>query len=127
MSDQADDALAYGAGGGGVAGDGIADKQLTIEGSLLALNAALATVTYQSALDYNSGTPTPVPDQVTVVGTVNINLCVAVNPRSLESGGVQWFTMATRIRPLNLSAAVNVAQQGGFRFLPQQPAGLPMN
>ncbi len=68
-----------------------------------------------------------VPNQVTVVGTVNINLCVAMNPKSLETDNVQWFTMSTRIRPLNLSAAVNVAQAGGFRFLPQQPTGLPMN
>ncbi len=68
-----------------------------------------------------------IPNQVTVVGTVNINLCVATNPQSLETNNVQWFTMATRIRPLNLSAAVNVAQAGGFRFLPPQPVGLPMN
>jgi prepilin-type N-terminal cleavage/methylation domain-containing protein len=68
-----------------------------------------------------------VPDQVTVVGTVNINLCVAVNPQSIETATVQWFTMSTRIRPINLSSAVNVAQAGGFRFLPPQPAGIPMN
>lgn len=68
-----------------------------------------------------------IPDQVTVVGTVNINLCVAVNPKSIETNNVQWFTMSTRIRPLNLSSAVGVAQAGGFRFLPPQPAGLPMN
>ncbi len=67
-----------------------------------------------------------VPNQVTVVGTVNVNLCVAVNPQSLETPQLEWFTMATRIRPLNLASAVQVAQAGGFRFLPALPAGLPM-
>ena len=67
-----------------------------------------------------------VPNQVTVVGTVNLNLCVAVNPQSMETQQVEWFTMATRIRPLNLASAVQVAQAGGFRFLPSLPAGLPM-
>ncbi len=67
-----------------------------------------------------------VPNQVTVVGTVNINLCVAVNPQSMETSQVQWYTMATRIRPLNLASAVAVSLAGGFRFLPPTPAGLPM-
>ena len=49
-----------------VTGDGIADKTMTLEGSLLALNTVLSKVTYQSDLNYNSGTPTPVADQVTV-------------------------------------------------------------
>ncbi len=67
-----------------------------------------------------------VPNQVTVVGTVNINICVAVNPQSMETNQVQWYTMATRIRPLNLASAVAVSLAGGFRFLPPAPAGVPM-
>jgi VCBS repeat-containing protein len=49
-----------------ITGDGVADKQVTLEGSLLALNTALSTLTYQGDPDYNSGTPVPVADQVTV-------------------------------------------------------------
>ena len=63
----------------------------------------------------------------TVVGTVVITLSVAVNPKALESGIIQWYTMATEIRPLNLSAAVSVnAQPAGSKLLPRVPACLPM-
>jgi hypothetical protein len=68
-----------------------------------------------------------VPNQISVVGTVAITLSVAVNPRSLESGTIQWYTMATQIRPLNLSAAVAVSQAGGFEYMSKLPNDLPMN
>ena len=67
-----------------------------------------------------------VPNQITVVGTIVITLCVAVNPQSLETGIVQWYTMATQIRPLNLSAAINVNQSNGSLYLPPTPKSLPM-
>jgi type II secretory pathway pseudopilin PulG len=67
-----------------------------------------------------------VPNQTTVVGTVVITLCVAVNPQNLETNRVEWRIMSTQIRPLNLSAAVQVNQAGGFKFLPKKPADLPM-
>jgi Tfp pilus assembly protein PilW len=67
------------------------------------------------------------PSVVTVVGTVVINLCVAVNPKSLETGTtVQWYTMATQIRPMNLWAAVTITLTGGSKYLVQDPLGLPM-
>jgi prepilin-type N-terminal cleavage/methylation domain-containing protein len=68
-----------------------------------------------------------VPNQVTVVGTISIALSVAEDPRNLETNQAAWFTMATQIRPLNLSAAVAVSRAGGFSFLPRTPAGLPMS
>jgi hypothetical protein len=68
-----------------------------------------------------------VPNQVTVVGTVVITLSVMENPRNMETNRVSWFTMSTQVRPLNLSAAVNVSRAGGFTYLPRVPAGLPMN
>lgn len=67
-----------------------------------------------------------VPNQITVVGTIVITLCVAVNPKSLESSQVQWYTMATQIRPLNLSAAINVNNSNGGLYLPPTPKSLPM-
>jgi len=67
-----------------------------------------------------------IPNQVAVVGTLIVTLSVAVNPRSLESGRVEWYTMATQIRPLNLSAAVAVNQAGGAKFISKMPPGLPM-
>ncbi len=67
-----------------------------------------------------------VPNQITVVGTIVITLCVAVNPRSLETNVVQWYTMATQIRPLNLSSAVNVNNTNGGLYLPPNPKSLPM-
>jgi prepilin-type N-terminal cleavage/methylation domain-containing protein len=67
-----------------------------------------------------------VPNQITVVGTLLVTLSVAVNPKSLESGQVQWFTMATQIRPLNLSAAISVNNAGGAIYLPPMPKSLPM-
>lgn len=67
-----------------------------------------------------------VPNIMTVVGTVVVNLSVAVNPQSLETGKAAWYTMATQIRPLNLAAAIAVNNAGGGRFLPAQPTGLPM-
>jgi prepilin-type N-terminal cleavage/methylation domain-containing protein len=67
-----------------------------------------------------------VPNQVTVVGTILVTLSVAINPRSLESGRVEWYTMATQIRPLNLSAAVAINQAGGAKYMVKLPPGLPM-
>src|SRR5439155_6089624 len=68
-----------------------------------------------------------VPNVMSVVGTVVVNLCVAVSPTSMEVNRADWFTMATQIRPLNLAAAVAVNNAGGSRFLPPLPAGLPMS
>lgn len=67
-----------------------------------------------------------VPKVITVVGTVVVTLSVAVNPRSLESSQVQWFTMATQIRPLNLGAALNVNNSSGGIYMSLMPATLPM-
>lgn len=67
-----------------------------------------------------------IPNQITVVGTIVITLCVAVNPKSLESSQVQWYTMATQIRPLNLTAAINVNNSSGGLYLPPSPKSLPM-
>lgn len=67
-----------------------------------------------------------VPNVITVVGTVVVTLSVAVNPRSLESSQVQWFTMATQIRPLNLGAAVNVNSSSGGIYMSMMPVTLPM-
>jgi len=68
------------------------------------------------------------PAVQTVVGTVVIALSVAVNPRPMESGIVEWYTMATEIRPLNLSAAITInGQPGGCTLLPKVPACLPMS
>jgi len=67
-----------------------------------------------------------VPNQNTVVGTVVITMCVAVNPTNIETNRLDWRIMSTQIRPLNLSAAVQVNQAGGYKFLPETPTGLPM-
>ncbi|HEX5413802.1 MAG TPA: prepilin-type N-terminal cleavage/methylation domain-containing protein [Terriglobia bacterium] len=67
-----------------------------------------------------------VPNQITVVGTVVITISVAVSPKSLESESPEWFTMATRIRPLNLQAAITVNNAGGAIYLPPLPKSLPM-
>jgi prepilin-type N-terminal cleavage/methylation domain-containing protein len=67
-----------------------------------------------------------VPNQVTVVGTIVVTLSVAVNPRSLESGRIEWYTMATQIRPLNLTAAVAINQAGGAKYMVKLAPGLPM-
>ncbi|HLY59202.1 MAG TPA: hypothetical protein VKV95_00400 [Terriglobia bacterium] len=67
-----------------------------------------------------------VPNQTSVVGTVVISMCVAVNPQNIETNQVEWRVMSTQIRPLNLSAAVQVNQAGGYKFLPLTPTGLPM-
>ena len=68
-----------------------------------------------------------IPNIMTVVGTVVINLSVAVNPQALETGSTpEYYTMATQIRPLDLAAAVAVNQSGGGKYLPLLPAGLPM-
>lgn len=70
---------------------------------------------------------TVIPATVSVVGTVVINISVAVNPKSLETpGAVQWYTMATQMRPLNLWSAVTTNQAGGGQYLPPTPLGLPM-
>jgi prepilin-type N-terminal cleavage/methylation domain-containing protein len=66
------------------------------------------------------------PAVVSVVGTVVINLCVAVNPKALETGTqLEWYTMATQIRPLNLWSAVTVNVTGGSRLLAPLPPDLP--
>jgi len=50
-----------------------------------------------------------------------------VNPQALETGtAVEYYTMATQIRPLDLAAAVSVNQAGGGKYLPLVPSGLPM-
>jgi prepilin-type N-terminal cleavage/methylation domain-containing protein len=67
-----------------------------------------------------------IPNQITVVGTIKVTLCVAVNPQSLETRIVQWYTMATQIRPLNLSAAINVNNTNGGLYLPPNPKSVPM-
>jgi prepilin-type N-terminal cleavage/methylation domain-containing protein len=67
------------------------------------------------------------PNQITVLGTLLVTISVAVNPRALETGIVQWYTMATQIRPLNLAAAVAVNQSGGGRYMSTLPHDLPMN
>ena len=64
---------------------------------------------------------------ITVVGTIVVTISVAVNPRSLESGIIEWYTMATQIRPLNLAGAVAVNQTGGGKFMALTPFSLPMN
>lgn len=66
------------------------------------------------------------PDQTTVAGTIVVTLSVAASPKSLETSQVQWFTMATQIRPLNLAAAVRVNNAGGAIYLPPIPRSLPM-
>ncbi len=67
-----------------------------------------------------------IPNQVTVVGTILITISVAVNPQSLESGVVEWYTMASQIRPLNLAAAITVNQEGGSEYMAKPPLDLPM-
>jgi prepilin-type N-terminal cleavage/methylation domain-containing protein len=67
-----------------------------------------------------------IPNQITVVGTIVITLCVAVNPQAMESGQVQWYSMATQIRPLNLAAAINVNHSNGGTYMPPTPRTLPM-
>ena len=70
---------------------------------------------------------TVVPSAVSVVGTVGINVSVAVNPASLEAQNVvQYYTMASQIRPVNLWAAVSITRSGGSMYLPPVPVGLPM-
>jgi prepilin-type N-terminal cleavage/methylation domain-containing protein len=68
-----------------------------------------------------------IPNVQTVVGTITINLCVAINPESLETNVVQYYEMATQIRPLNLAGALAMNNtQGGGKYLPPEPTGLPM-
>jgi prepilin-type N-terminal cleavage/methylation domain-containing protein len=67
-----------------------------------------------------------VPNQITVVGTIVITLCVAVNPQAMETGQVTWYTMATQIRPLNLTASLNVNNSYGGLYIPPNPKSLPM-
>ncbi len=66
------------------------------------------------------------PNVYTALGTIVITLCVAVNPKSIETNTVSWYTMATQIRPLNLSAAINVNNSNGGLYLPPTPKSLPM-
>ena len=67
-----------------------------------------------------------IPNQITVVGTIVITLCVAVNPQAMETGQVTWSTLATQIRPLNLAAAINVNNNNGGLYLPPSPKSVPM-
>jgi hypothetical protein len=67
-----------------------------------------------------------VPNQITVVGTVVVTLSVAVNPQSLEINTVTWHTMATQIRPLNLTALLGANRAGASKYVSRIPAGLPM-
>jgi len=70
---------------------------------------------------------TVIPATISVVGTVVINLSVMVNPKSLENPGtIQWYTMASQMRPLNLWSAVTANQAGAGQYLPPTPGGLPM-
>lgn len=66
------------------------------------------------------------PVVVTVTGTVQITLCIAVNPKNLETNQVTFFTMASQIRPLNLYNALNVNANSGALYIPPKPASLPM-
>ncbi len=66
------------------------------------------------------------PNAISVIGTIAVTLSVAVNPRSLESGIIEWYTMSTQIRPLNLAAAVAVNQAGGQSYMARAPLDLPM-
>jgi len=68
-----------------------------------------------------------VPNQVSIIGTLIITISVAVNPQRLEAGIIEWYTMATQLRPLNLTAAVAVNEIGGYKFLPKAPLDLPMS
>jgi hypothetical protein len=67
-----------------------------------------------------------VPNQITVVGTVVVTLSVAVNPQSLEINTVTWHTMATQIRPLNLTALLGANRAGASKYVSRIPTGLPM-
>jgi len=70
---------------------------------------------------------TVIPSTISVVGTVVINLNVMLDPKSLQNPGVvQWYTMSSQMRPLNLWSAVTTNQTGGGRYLPPTPQGLPM-
>ena len=66
------------------------------------------------------------PTQISIIGTIVVTVSVSVNPQRLESGLIEWYTMATEIRPLNLAAAVAANQIGGYKFLPKAPLDLPM-
>lgn len=90
--------------------------------------SAVPSATGQPIFTYRFTAPvTVVPSTVSVVGTILVNLCVAVNPQALETGNaVHWYTLATQIRPVNLWSAVTVNHTGGGRFLPPTPVGLPM-
>jgi len=66
-----------------------------------------------------------IPNVLTVVGTVVINLRVAVNPQTRETGSrPDYYTMATQICPLDSAAAIAVNQAGGRR-VPTLGAGGP--
>ena len=83
--------------------------------------------TGKNLFTYNTLPVTVVPNIISVVGTVGIDVTVAVNPESLEAQGVvQYYTMSSQIRPVNLWAAVSINQTGGSTFLPPMPVGLPM-
>ena len=74
----------------------------------------------------NTYTVGVIPNVMTVVGTVVINLSVAVNPQALETGSApEYYTMATQIRPLDLAAAVAINQAGGGCTCPWSPKPCP--
>ena len=67
-----------------------------------------------------------VPNQITVVGTIVITLSVAVNPQNMETNTMTWHTLATQIRPLNLTATLAANRYGASKYVAKLPAGLPM-
>jgi len=90
-------------------------------------NASPVGPTGMPLFTYTTVPVTVVPNTVSVVGTVGIDISVALNPASLEAANVvQYYTMASQIRPLNLWAAVSANSSGGSTFLPPMPVGLPM-
>jgi prepilin-type N-terminal cleavage/methylation domain-containing protein len=104
------------------------DKATALVQNVLYNTTSQAGPTGKKLFDMQTVTLGIFPNVQTVVGTVVITLSVAVNPKRLESGIVEWYTMATEIRPLNLTAAITVNNQpGGSPLLPKVPACLPMS
>ena len=82
--------------------------------------------TGQPIFSYTTQTIAVVPTVVTAVGTIVVTMCVAISPKSLETQTVQWLTLATQIRPLNINEAIAVNEAGATPYLPPLPASLPM-
>ncbi len=82
--------------------------------------------TGQPIFAYSTQTIAFIPTAVTAVGTIVVTLCVAISPESLETNVVQWFSLATQIRPLNINEAIAVNNAGGTPYLPPLPASLPL-